>query len=140
VNLAAPLPTHATAEQAASQPVNLHDHGVVGFFHFRHSMGFQTQLFSDKSFDEHLHWLLSFFFGQNKRQDTSCEVLFVLLQEFIPLIRNPVNSFYTFGRGTQFHMSCAVISFTPAGAQVIFGPLPRPRPAKKRGAQTGLKL
>src|ERR1019366_1022551 len=42
------------AQKPLTQPVDVHQHVLVGLFHLGHGMGFQTQLFSDKSFYEHL--------------------------------------------------------------------------------------
>ena len=40
--------------KTAPQPVDVDDHVLLGLLHLRHGMGFQSQLLSDKCFDEHL--------------------------------------------------------------------------------------
>jgi hypothetical protein len=54
VHFQASLPANPAAQKPLAQPVNVHQHVLVGLFHIGHGVGFQTQLFSDKSFYEHL--------------------------------------------------------------------------------------
>jgi hypothetical protein len=49
MNVPAALSAHPAAQKSFSQPVNVHQHALAGFFYVCHGVGFQTQLFSDKS-------------------------------------------------------------------------------------------
>ncbi|HXB68327.1 MAG TPA: hypothetical protein VNY05_08790, partial [Candidatus Acidoferrales bacterium] len=50
----ASMSTNPTAQKPFAQPVDMHHHVFVGLFDLGHGVGFQAQLFSDKSFYEHL--------------------------------------------------------------------------------------
>src|SRR6516165_10335588 len=54
VNLQASLSAYPAAQEPLSQPVDMHQHVLVGLFHLSHGMSFQMQLFSDKRLYEHL--------------------------------------------------------------------------------------
>ncbi|MGQ9636098.1 MAG: hypothetical protein ACUVXB_17885, partial [Bryobacteraceae bacterium] len=54
MNLVASLPANPAAQEPLSQPVDMHQHALIGLFHLGYGMGFQTQLFSDKRLYEHL--------------------------------------------------------------------------------------
>jgi hypothetical protein len=54
VYLKASLPANPTAQESLPQPVDVHQHAVVSLFYRDDGMNFQTQLFSDKGFYEHL--------------------------------------------------------------------------------------
>ena len=54
VNLQASLSANPAAQEPLSQPVDIHQHALVGLFHLGHGMSFQMQLFSDKGLYEHL--------------------------------------------------------------------------------------
>ena len=54
VGLPTSVSANPAAQEALTEPVDVHQHALVGLFHVGHGMGFQTQLLSDKSFYEHL--------------------------------------------------------------------------------------
>jgi hypothetical protein len=54
MRLPAPLLAYPATQQPRPQPVDVNDHLLPGLFHFRYSVSFQSQLFSDKRLDEHL--------------------------------------------------------------------------------------
>jgi hypothetical protein len=54
VHLATSLPTDPASQQSTPQSVNVDDHEPIGRLHFRHGMSLQSQLLSEKRFDEHL--------------------------------------------------------------------------------------
>ena len=55
----------AAAQQSLAQSLDVNHHALVGLLHFGHGMSFQTQLFSDKGFYEHLGSGPFVFFGRN---------------------------------------------------------------------------
>src|SRR5215831_17030873 len=59
VHLPTPLPAHPTTQQPAPESVDVDHHILLGLLHFRHGMGLQSQLLSDKSLYQHLDPLLS---------------------------------------------------------------------------------
>src|SRR5215472_6729900 len=61
----APLAANSATQQPFPQPIDLHHHALGGLLHMGHSMSFQTQLFSDKGFNEHLGSGPFVFFGRN---------------------------------------------------------------------------
>src|SRR5215472_17880672 len=60
MNVPASLPANPAAQQSPAEPVDPHQHALVRLFHLGHGVRFQTQLFSDKSFNEHLGLVLSY--------------------------------------------------------------------------------
>src|SRR5438045_7023777 len=60
MNLQASLSANPAARQPPPEPVDPHQHALVGLYHPSHGMGFQTQLFSDKGLNEHLGSVLSY--------------------------------------------------------------------------------
>ena len=60
MNLPASLTANPAAQQSLAEPVDPHQHALVRLFHLGHGVRFQTQLFSDKSFNEHLGLVLSY--------------------------------------------------------------------------------
>ena len=67
VNLPAALAANPTAQEPLTQPVDMHQHELVGLFYPGHSMGLQTQLFSDKGLYEHLGSVLSYSLAGNTK-------------------------------------------------------------------------
>ena len=65
VNLQTSLPANPAAQKPLAEPIDVHQHALAGLFHFGHGMSFQTQLFSDKGFYEHLGSGPFVFFGRN---------------------------------------------------------------------------
>src|SRR5205085_2812601 len=50
----ASVTAHSTTQQTMAETVEVNQHRVFPFHHLSHCMGFQSQLLSDKCFDEHL--------------------------------------------------------------------------------------
>jgi hypothetical protein len=65
VHFQATLTANSATQQPLPQPINTHQYTLVGFLHLDHGMSFQTQLFSDKGFYEHLGSGPFVFFGRN---------------------------------------------------------------------------
>jgi hypothetical protein len=74
VDLAATPPAYPATQQPLTQPVNVNNHGLLSFLNLRYRMGFQPQLFSDKSFYEHLGRFASLCFGEQHRRIERIEV------------------------------------------------------------------
>jgi hypothetical protein len=55
----ASLPANPAAQQPIPHAVDTDNHALFTGFDFRHPVGFQAQLFSDKRFNEHLGSFLS---------------------------------------------------------------------------------
>jgi len=53
------MAANATAQQPLPEAVNVDNHLLLALLHLGHSMGFQSQLFSDKRLYEHLEPILS---------------------------------------------------------------------------------
>jgi hypothetical protein len=47
VNFQASLSANPAAQEPLAEPVDVHQHALVGLFHLGHGMSFQTQLFTD---------------------------------------------------------------------------------------------
>src|SRR5205823_13375682 len=69
VNLQTSLPANPAAQKPPAEPIDVHQHALVGLFHFGHGMSFQTQLFSDKGFYEHLGSGPFVFFDRNNENN-----------------------------------------------------------------------
>jgi hypothetical protein len=67
VNLQASLSANPAAQEPLSQPVDMYQHALVGLFYLGHSVGCQTQLFSDKRLYEHLGSILSYSLAGNTK-------------------------------------------------------------------------
>jgi hypothetical protein len=48
------MPAHTTTQQSVAETIDVDNHRVRAFHYPSHCMGFQSQLLSDKRFDEHL--------------------------------------------------------------------------------------
>jgi hypothetical protein len=112
VHLPASLPANSAPQQSIPQAVDGDNHAVFASFDFRHAVGFQAQLFSDKRFNQHLG---SFpFYGLSGNNPKGYRARGAsLFSSFSSWHSHGFNSNYTFRIGTVF-------SFSPVAGLFLF--------------------
>jgi hypothetical protein len=117
MHLPAPTPAYPATQQPRSQTVNGNRHLLPSLFHLRHSVSFQSQLFSDKRLDEHLV-SVPFRGLSNSRKHTDRGALFSSNR----LFPKAVFSAYTFGTRTQIYLCGKVQSHRIVSRFTVFEP------------------
>src|SRR5204862_5473645 len=97
VNLPASLTANPAAQEPLTEPVDVHQHALVGLLHLGHGMGFQTQLFSDKSFNKHLGSAPFVFLGRKHEANRYPRCLSTPYETATPSIQRPSTAVTLFG-------------------------------------------